>query len=168
MPHVTATFPNMRFVGSNNTFHIAAIRWLFSTVTCGETPVRPRAFLPKSIIKFTRSEKITRFKFVSALRLAVLFEIIYLCSLLYRLKTLTPCANFVKIDHAEAWKILGRKPSGLFQDLKAATLTKYFRSINLIFHQCISIALILQRNEDKIIVNTALNSAEMKTIRNWD
>jgi len=34
--------------------------------------------------------------------------------------------KFVKIDYAEAWKILYRKASGFFQELKATTVTKYF------------------------------------------
>jgi len=51
-----------------------------------------------------------------------LLEIIYLCIL--SPKNLKTICNFVKIDHAEAWKSLARKLSGFFQELKATTLTK--------------------------------------------
>jgi len=41
-------------------------------------------------------------------------------------KNLNTICKFVKIDHAEAWKILDWKLSGFFQELKAITLMKYF------------------------------------------
>ena len=110
--------------------------------------------------------KFTRFTFF-ALKLTVLLEIIYLC-------TLSPKNNhiiykFVKIDHAEERKVLERKPSGFFQELKATTLTKYFRSINAIFNQYISVALIPQRNEDNVTGDIAARSStKVKTIRNRD
>jgi len=44
-------------------------------------------------------------------------------------QTLHTICTFAKMDHAEAWKILERKPSGFFKELRATTLTKYFRSI---------------------------------------
>jgi len=95
------------------------------------------------------------------LKLIVLLEIIYLCIL--SPKNLKTICKFVEIDHAEAWKILARILSGFLQELKATTLTKYFRSINLAFN---SAALILQRNEDKITPNiAAINSTEVKTTR---
>jgi len=38
------------------------------------------------------------------------------------------------MDQAEVWKISGRKSSGLLQEIKATTPTKYFRSMHLIFN----------------------------------
>jgi len=46
------------------------------------------------------------------LKLTVLLDIIYLCIL--SPKNLKTMRKFVKVDHAEAWKILARKPSGFF------------------------------------------------------
>jgi len=54
------------------------------------------------------------------LEVTVLFEIIYLCIL--SPKNLKTICTFVKIDHAEVWKLLARKLSGFLQDLKATTL----------------------------------------------
>jgi len=68
-------------------------------------------------------KKITRLK-ISALKLRVSLEII--CSRLSSPEDLHTICKFVKIDHAEEWKILCRKVSGCFQELKGATLRKYF------------------------------------------
>jgi len=95
-----------------------------------------------------------------------LHEIIYLC-------TLSPKTNYifckvVEIDHAEARKYSGWKPSGFFQGFEMATLAKHFESIeiNLI---CISIALILQRNEDTFTGKiAAVIKTEVNPRRNRD
>jgi len=48
------------------------------------------------------------------------------------------------------------QPTGFFQEQSEST-NEVFRSIKLIFfNQCISIALILRRNENKVIANIAL------------
>jgi len=53
--------------------------------------------------------------------------------LYFTVQNLNTICVFVKIDHGEALKILGRKRSGCFQDLKATIIRKYFISINPIF-----------------------------------
>jgi len=72
------------------------------------------------------------------------------------------------MDQAEAWKMSGRKSSGFLQEINATTLTKYFRSMHPLFNLFLP-ALIPQRNKDKAISNiAAINSIEVKAIRNWD
>jgi len=39
--------------------------------------------------------------------------------------------KFIKIDHAEAWKMSYQQTSGFFQELKTTPLAEYFRAINL-------------------------------------
>jgi len=63
------------------------------------------------------------------LKLTLLLEIIYRYLCILSSENLKTICKFVKIHHAEAWKILARKSPGFFQELKATALTKYFRSI---------------------------------------
>ena len=97
--------------------------------------VLPQPFLQKSLDSQKSSldmKKITIFK-ISALKLTAYREIIRVYLVMLLPKNLKPICKFVKIDLAEAWKILARKPSGCFEELKVTRLTKYFRSINLTF-----------------------------------
>jgi len=41
--------------------------------------------------------------------------------------------KFIKIDHAEAWKMSYQPSSGYFQELKTTPHTEHFRPINLTF-----------------------------------
>jgi len=94
----------------------------------------------RSTKNFLDLQKITRPE-ISALKLAILLEIVYVS---YHLKTFTTFASLLKIDHAEAWKILYQQSSGFFPELTTRKLTKYFGSINLTFNQYISSRVILQ------------------------
>jgi len=57
------------------------------------------------------------------LQLTLLPEMVYLRTL--SLQNNYILCKFVRLDHAEAWKLLGQKPSGFFQKLKTTTLTKH-------------------------------------------
>jgi len=54
-----------------------------------------------------------------------------------------------------------KQTSCFFQEVKSSTLAEYFRSINLTFNQYVSTAMILWRNEEKVIGNiAAVNRSE--------
>ena len=50
-------------------------------------------------------------------------------------KNLCIICKFIKVDHAEAWKISNQQPPGFFQELKPTPLAEYFRPINLRFNE---------------------------------
>jgi len=92
MPQVTATIPKLRFVGSNVYFHIASISshclhyltlMLVFNSHMRQNDSAATGFFAK-ITRFTKNsldlKNVTRFK-ISALKLPVLLETIYLCTL---------------------------------------------------------------------------------------
>jgi len=48
---------------------------------------------------------------------------VFMYFIAHRPKTSTTLASFFKIDYVKAWKILGRKPLIVFQEIETTTLT---------------------------------------------
>jgi len=92
MPHVTATFPKLRFVGSNVYFHIASISshclHYLTPLLVFNSHMRQNVYAATGffakITRFTKNsldlKNITRFE-IYAMKLAVLLETINLCTL---------------------------------------------------------------------------------------